>query len=128
MFFRKHPFVRDGLLSIVLAVSWAIGTDSLCKSSEGIVCDFSWYILHIVMWPPQAVSGKMMDLMVKVTGIVPPPPGVETIHRGFDFMVTSIAILVLLLYWFMLGGAVCMLWRLVRGRIQNAFAKPGSQS
>ncbi len=128
MFFRKHPFVRDGLLSIVVAVSWAIGTDSLCKSSEGIICDFSWYILRMVMWPPQTVSGKMLDLMVKVTGVVPPPPGVETIHRGFDFMVASIAILVLLIYWFVLGGTVCMLWRFVRSRIQNAFGKYASPS
>ena len=128
MFFRKHPFMRDGLLSIVLGFSWAIGTDSLCKSSEGIVCDFSRHLLRMLMWPTQAAFGKLMDLMVKVTGIVPPPPGVETIHRGFNFMVTSIAILVLLLYWFLLGGTVCLLWRLVRTRIQNAFAKQGSPS
>jgi len=128
VFFRKHPFVRDGLLSIVLAFSWVIGTDSLCKSSDLIICDFSWYVLQMVMRPPQVVAGKMMDLMVKVTGVVPPPPGVGTIHRGFDFMVTSIAILVFLFYWFALGGAVCTLWRLVRTRIRNAFAKPGSPS
>jgi hypothetical protein len=127
VFFRKHPFVRDGLLSIALGISWAIATDSLCKLPEGIICDFSRYLLRMVMWPPQAVSGEMMDLMVKVTGIVPPPPGVETIHPGFDFMVISIAILVLLLYWFLLGGIVCMLWRSVRGRIQNAFAKRAPQ-
>jgi hypothetical protein len=128
VFFRKHPFARDGLLSIAVAITWSIGTDLLCKSSQGIICDFSLYLLYTLMWPPRAVVGELMDLMVKVTGVVPPPPGVETIHRGFDFMVMSMAVLVLLTYWFTLGGVVCMLWRLVRGRIQGAFAKQGSPS
>jgi hypothetical protein len=128
VFLRKHPFVRDGLLSIALAFCWVIGTNSLCKLYKGIICDFSWFILHIVMRPPEVVSEKMMDLMVKVTGIVPLPPGVERIDRRFDFMATSTAISVLVLYWFLLGGTVCMLWRLVRSRIQDAFAKPGSSS
>ena len=128
MFFRKHPFVRDGMLSIVLTISWSLGTYSLCMSSEGIICDFSLYLLNSVMWPPRSFFGKLMDLTVKVTGIVPAPPGVETIHRGIDFMVASIAILVLLIYWFVLGGTVCMLWRFVRSRIQNAFGKYASPS
>jgi hypothetical protein len=128
VFFRKHLFVRDGLLSIALAISWSIGTVSLCKPPEGIICDFSRYLLRTVMWPPQAVFGKLMDLTVKVTGIVPAPPGVETIHRGIDFMVTSVGISVLLLYWFLLGGIGCRLWRFVRSRIRNAFGQYGSPS
>ncbi len=128
MFFRKHPSVRDGLLSIALVISWSIGTDALCKPPEGTICDFSWYLLRTVTWPSRAVLGKLLDLVVKVTGIVPAPPGVETTHRGMDFMFTSIGIVVSLLYLFLLGGIGCMLWRFVRGRIQSAFGKYGSPS
>ena len=128
MFPPKHPFVRDGLLSIALAILWLVGTDKLCKAPEGISCDLSRYMLDIVTEPVKALSGKLMDLMFRVTGIVPAPPGVQTTHRGMDFLALSVGISLFLLYWFLLGGAICLFWRFVRSRIQHAFVKRGSPS
>jgi hypothetical protein len=95
----------------------------LCKQADWILCDFSRYLLDMLMWPVRALFGKVMDVLMGATGIVPPPPGVETIHRWFDFLVFGIAISLHLLYWFLLGGTVCKLWRSARSRIQNAFGE-----
>src|SRR5690349_9736927 len=115
MFFRRHPCVRDGLLSIILVIAWIIGTDKLCRPPEGIVCELSRYVLYTVMGPVRFVSGKLMDFVFYVTGIVPPPPGVETAHRGVDFVDIGGGISLFLLYWFLLGSIICMIWRFVRG-------------
>lgn len=128
MFFRRHPFVRDGLLSIVLAIVWVIGSDRFCKPPEGIICVFSRYLLDLIMGPVRFAAGKLMDFVFNITGIVPGPPGSRTTHPVIDFLSAGIGISLLLLYWFLLGGAVCVFWRLVRSQIQKVFAKHSSQS
>ena len=107
---------------MALVIAWIIGTSKLCKTPEGTVCDLSWYLLDILMGPVRFMSGKSMDLVFKLTGIVPGPLGSQTTHPRMDVLSVGIGLSLLLLYWFLLGGVVCVFWRIMRRRIKKAFA------
>jgi len=79
------------------------------------------------MRPALHVTGRFFDLVLNVTGLVPPAPG-SAIDRRIDIMLTSTAVPLLLLYWFLLGALICKIWRFARGRLQLLFAKGAPKS
>ena len=122
---RERPFVRDGLVSIALAVLWSACSAMLCKPG-GVVCDFSRYLFDLVMQPGRDGIGRLLDLFLPLTGLVLPGPG--STDRRIDMLATAIAIPLQVLYWFMLGALTCAIWRFVRGRLQLLLGRAGSKS
>jgi hypothetical protein len=128
VFFRKHAFVRDGLLSIALAFAWSAGIQLLCKRPEGIICDFSRFLLDGISQPARDIISDLIQLVLRAVGLSVPAAGSATTDRRIDVIAFGIGIPLFLLYWFLIGGTVCRLWRFVRSRIQNVFARTGSPS
>jgi hypothetical protein len=123
---QRYPFVRDGLLSIALAIVWSACGAILCKPG-GIICAFSHYLLDLVMRPAQQVIGRLFELVLNVTGLVLPAPD-AAIDRRIDIMATSTVISLLLLYWFFLGALICKIWRFARGRLRLLLGNGGPKS
>ena len=125
MFFHRHPFVRDGLLSIGVTFGWSAANSFLCKPRESIICDFFVWMLNSLWKPALAIINGLIEPILKYWGL----NSSQAQAKGTDEIVAlSIGIPFFLLYWFLLGGTICFLWRSARGQILAAFGKTGPQS
>jgi len=92
-----------------------------------MMCEGFRDLLETAMWPARIVTGKLVDLTLYVAKIIWLHLRGHVPDRIIDSLLLSIGIPVGLLYWFLLGGTVFMLWRLAV-RTQDASAKRGTQS
>jgi hypothetical protein len=124
LFFRRYRFVRDGLVSVALALVWLAATYLLCKLHIQMVCDGFADMFGALMSPTRIVTTKLADLAMFVGRVRPPVP-----DRTLDSLSLWIGIPVNVLYVFLLGGAASMLWRrLVSVRGQDTASRGGLQS
>jgi hypothetical protein len=124
---RKRPLVRDGVTAISVGIVWSVGA-TLLSRRDGIICDVPRYLLDGLMRPAQSAINKVLFFALSAAGMIPKPGDEASLSNAGVWLAVSIEIFLMMLYVFLLGSIIGLVWRAIRMLVGLALGGARHQS
>ena len=123
----RRSFVRDGFIAVGVAMLWTMGV-SLLGRTEGVVSGLPGYVLYELTEPAKIAISWTVGFVLDIAGLVPKAGGWANPSWVGNSLAIALGILLMVFYWFLLGGFVGLLWRTIRIQVQLTLSKGSHQS